>query len=161
MKVMVVDPSAARVEGDLQEAAFLDGLEASRWRIISYAFPILDFAISATEPDGKPSEYGFKAELSNYPGQPPMVRIWDHAADAPLVIGGRPKGGQRVTTTFQQWGDDTVYRPWDRKTGPHNNNAANCPHLAWRPDRRLSFVFEDLHAILNSNARPHRLRAAA
>lgn len=156
---MLADPGAARVEADLQEANFRNGLEAGRWRIISYAFPILDFAVSATEPDGKPSEYSFRAELSNYPGQPPMVRIWDHATNAPLAVAHRPKGGQRVTITFQNWGDDTVYRPWDRKTGPHISNP--CPHLAWRPDRRLAFVFEDLHAILNSNARTHRIRTAA
>jgi hypothetical protein len=46
-------------------------------------------------------------------------------------------------------------------TGPHNNNAIDRPHLAWRPDRRLAFIFEDLHGILNSNARAHRIRAAA
>jgi len=156
---VIADPSAARVEADLEEGDFLSGRDAGRWRIIATAFPILDFAISATEPGGMPSEYGFRAELSDYPAQAPMVRIWDHAANGPLAIDLRPKGGERVARTFQAWGSDTVYRPWDRMTGPHNNNAGTFPHLAWRPERRLAFIFEELHGILNSNARAQRLRA--
>ena len=158
---MIPDPSIARVMHDLQEPGFASGSEAGRWRIISLALPIVDFAIAATEPDGTKSDYGFRAELSNYPAQPPMVRIWDHAAGAPLAANRRPKGGPRVEKTFQQWGSDTVYRPWDRMTGPHNNNATTFPHLAWRPERRLVFIFEDLYGILNSNARSQRLRTAA
>lgn len=158
---MIVDPSAARVAADLLEGDFLSGRDAGRWRIISDAFPILDIAISATEPDGSVTEYGFRAELSNYPAQAPMVRIWDHKANAPLMTTRRPKGGTRVERTFQCWDSDTVYRPWDRMTGPHNNNATTFPHLAWRPERRLTFIFEDLHGILNSNARAQRLRASA
>jgi hypothetical protein len=158
---MVADPSAAHVEADLQDPDFLNGLDAGRWRIISFAFPILDFAVSATEPDGSSKEYGFRAELSNYPSQAPMVHIWDHAANTHLPMDRRPKGGQRVSITFQDWTDKTVYRPWDRKTGPHISNSRDAPHLAWRPDRRLAFILEDLHGILNSNARARRVRAAA
>ena len=158
---MIPDPCIARVAADLEEGDFLSGCETGRWRIISNDFPILDFAISATEPDGTGSEYGFLAELSNYPGEAPMVKIWDHEQNALLAGDRRPKGGARVQKTFQCWGKDTVYRPWDRMTGPHNNNAVNFPHLAWHPERHLVFVFEDLHGILNSNARTQHLRASA
>ena len=158
---MIADPSIARVAADLEQGDFLSGCDAGRWRIIFNEFPILSFAISATEPDGTASEYGFQAELSNYPGQAPMVRIWDHEKNAPLEAERRPKGGERVQKTFQSWGSDTVYRPWDRKTGPHGNNAATFPHLAWNPERHLVFIFEDLHGILNSNARAQRVRASA
>jgi hypothetical protein len=158
---VILDPSAARVAADLTEGEFLAGVDAGRWRVIAFAFPILDFAIATTDAEGKLIEYGFRAELSNFPAQAPMVRIWDHAGNCPLAQDKRPKGSQRVNITFQMWGEDTVYRPWDRKTGPHNNIAANFPHLAWRPERHLSFIFRDLHGILNSNARAHRIRASA
>ena len=158
---MIVDPSGVRVAADLEQDDLLSGCDAGRWRVVSYEFPILDFAISATEPNGTGSEYGFRAELSNYAAQAPMVRIWDHERNAPLAGDRRPNGGPRVKKTFQCWGDDTVYRPWDRKTGPHNNNATAFPHLAWNPERHLVFVFEDLHGILNSNARAQNLRASA
>jgi hypothetical protein len=158
---MIADLSVARVNEDLQDIGLVGGCDAGQWRIIAHAFPVLDFAIRATEPNGATSEYGFRAELSNYPAQAPMVKIWDHGAKTPLAVNRRPKGGQRVQITFQQWGSDTVYRPWDRMTGPHGDNAAKYPHLAWRPERRLAFIFEDLYGILNSNARAQRLRAAA
>ncbi len=149
---MIEDPSAGRVATEVKGEAFVDGVDRGRWRIVRYAFPILDVAISATEPDGTTSEYVMHFELMNYPAQAPMVRIWDATADA---------GNSRVALAFQQWGDDTVYRPWDRRTGPHNNNAANLPHLAWRCDRDLTFILEDIHAILNLNARALRHRHAA
>jgi hypothetical protein len=157
---MVQDPSAVRVAADLKDGDFLSGVDGGRWRVVDFAFPILDFAITALDADGKVTEIGFRAELSNFPAQAPMVWIWDHANKCKLSVGRRPKGNRR-DIAFQSWGDDTVYRPWDRKTGPHNNNAANCPHLAWRADRCLNFIFRDLHAILNSNARARRIRAAA
>ena len=160
-EALITDPSKLRVDADLQEGDFLSGVEASRWSIISYTYPILDFVISATEPDGITSEYGFRADLTNFPAQAPLVRIWDHKANGPLAVHLRPKGGNRVQITFQRWKDDTVYRPWERMTSPHNANAARFPHLAWRTERHLSYIFEDLYGILNSNARTHRLRAAA
>ena len=158
---MIADPSIARVAADLKESEVLSGCDAGRWRIISDEFPVLDFAISATEPDGTASEYGFRAEVSNFPGQAPMVQIWDHEQNASLAGDRRPKGGARVQKTFQCWGSDTVYRPWDRMTGPHGNNDVTFQHLAWRPDRHLIFIFEDLHGILNSNARAQPRRAPA
>ena len=158
---MITDPGIARVAADLTDGDFLSGCDAGRWRIIANEFPNLDFAIAATEPDGTSSEYGFRAELSNFPAQAPMVRIWDHGRNAPLASDRRPKGGARVTKTFQHWGDDTVYRPWDRKTGPHSNNATRFPHLAWNPDRRLVFIIEDLYGILNSSSRTQHPRTSA
>ncbi|MER8600524.1 hypothetical protein NKI41_30070 [Mesorhizobium sp. M0601] len=158
---MIADPNASRVAADLEEAGFLSGCDAGRWRIIAFAFPVLDFAISATEPDGRTTEYGFHAELTNFPSAAPLVRIWDHAQNSPLSPAARPQGGPRVLKTFQHWGSDTVYRPWDRMTGPHGNNAETFPHLSWRPERRLTFIFEDLHGILNSNARSQPVRPAA
>ncbi len=157
----MLDPAEARVRADLDDPGFMAGVAQGRWRVHELAYPRLDFVIAATELDGTISEYGFRGDVTNFPAAAPMVRIWDLQANGPLLANLRPKGNQRVSITFQQWGDDTVYRPWDRQTGPHNNNAVNLPHLAWRPDRRLLFIFEDLHGILNLNARAHRLRAAA
>lgn len=158
---MIPDPSAARVAADLDESDFVAGVHAGHWRVISFAFPTLDFAVAAgADASGRPIEYGFHADLSNYPGQAPMVRIWDHAKGGPLAPNLRPNGTPRIQRTFQCWTDDTVYRPWDRKTGPHSNNARTFPHLAWWPEHRLSFIFRDIHDILNSNARADRVRAA-
>jgi len=158
---VIEDPSEQRIAVELLREDFIDGVEKGRWRLIDQAFPTIDIAITATEPDNTPAEYIFRFELTNYPAQAPMVRIWDLQANGPLAKDKRPQGGGRVVLAFQQWGDDTVYRPWERRTGPHNGNATNLPHLAWRSDRNLMFILEDLHGILNLNARSHRLRTAA
>lgn len=158
---MIEEPAEQRVAAELLAKEFIAGVEAGRWRLVNQAFPLMDIAISATEPEGKTSEYVFRFELTNYPGQPPMVRIWDAEAGTPLPVGRRPAGNSRVVKAFQSWGTDTVYRPWERHTGPHSGNATNFPHLAWRADRNLIFILEDLHGILNLNARSLRHRTAA
>jgi len=158
---MIEDPAAQRVAAELLHKDFIDGVEKRRWRLVDQAFPDLDIAISATEPDGEQTEYVFRFELTNYPAQPPMVRIWDPTTNSPLPKDRRPQGNPRIALAFQVWGKDTVYRPWDRCTGPHNGNAARLPNSAWRSDRTLIFILEDLHGILNLNARSLRHRAAA
>jgi hypothetical protein len=158
---VIEDPAEQRIAAELLREDFIGGVEKGRWRLVDQAFPTVDIAVTATEPDGTAAEYVFRFELTNYPAQAPMVRIWDAVANTTLPVAQRPTGNNRVTKAFQHWGTDTVYRPWDRCTGPHNSNAANLPHLAWRSDRNLMFILEDLHGILNLNARSHRLRTAA
>ncbi|MFL6728209.1 MAG: hypothetical protein ACJ8FS_17090 [Sphingomicrobium sp.] len=158
---MIEEPAAQRVAADMLGPDFVSGVEKGRWRLANQAFPVLDIAIAATEPNGEKKEYLFRFELTNYPAQAPMVRIWDADANAPLAREKRPQGNGRVALAFQVWGSDTVYRPWDRCTGPHNGNADRLAHLAWRSDRTLTFILEDLHGILNLNARTLRHRAAA
>lgn len=158
---MILDPSEARVAADLASADFQSGVVAGHWRVISFAYPILDFVVLATEPDGSASEYGFQAELTNYPAVAPKVQIWNHERNCILAAESRPKGGPKVQGAFKHWGDDTVYRPWDRQTGPHCSNTGELPHLAWYPTRTLTFIFEDLYGLLNSNARALRISEAA
>lgn len=158
---MIEDPAEQRIAAELLRESFIRGVEMGRWKLISRTFPTIDIAISATEPNGEASEYVFHFELTNYPAQPPKVRIWDPASNGPLANNKRPQGNSRVVRAFQCWGDDTVYRPWERCTGPHSSNAINMPHLAWRSDRDFLFILEDLHGILNLNARSLRHRTAA
>ena len=158
---MIEDPARARVAAELARREFAEGVAKGRWRVVGDDFPRLDIVIAATQPDGTASEYGFRFELTNFPATAPMVRIWDFGKDEPLEKDLRPKGNRRIEITFQKWSEDTVYRPWDRQTGPHISNAASVQHLAWRVDRPLTFILEDLHGILNLHARAHRLRPAA
>lgn len=158
---MIEDPAQQHIAAELLRPEFLSGVQKGRWRLVHQAFPILDIAVSATEPDGSIKEYVFRFELTNFPAQAPMVQIWDPSTMGRLANEKRPKGNARVERAFQSWGDDTVYRPWERCTGPHNSNATNLPHLAWRSDRDLLFILEDLHGILNLNARSLRHRRAA
>ncbi|MGQ0589114.1 MAG: DUF7665 family protein [Sphingosinicella sp.] len=155
------DPAVALIQADLDCEAFQAGCREGRWRVVAFAYPRLDFKIAAIKPNGTPTECGFRADLTNYPAVAPEVKLWDLENDRQPVGAERPQGGQRTTQTFKIWGKGTVYRPWDRQTGPHSNNAATKPHLAWNASRDLTFIFEDLHGILVSNARPLAAGAAA
>ena len=158
---MVEDPARAKVDADLGALAFRDGVRAGRWRIAAYEFPRLDVEVAGLGNDAQPRWYGFRMMLDNYPAQAPHVRIWNLAGNSPLARQERPRASQRLQISFQQWASDSVYRPWERLTGPHNNNAFAFPTLAWRPDRHLTFILEDLHGLLNSAGRAGLLGSAA
>lgn len=155
------DPAIALVREALASDAFQEGCRDKRWRVIEFDYPRLDFAISAIKPDGSPTEYTFRSDVGNYPAVAPMVKLWNLEDSRKPAGDERPQGGRRVTEAFKDWGEGTVYRPWDRCTGPHGNHAATTPHLAWNSARDLTFIFEDLYGILVSNGRTVAARAAA
>jgi hypothetical protein len=146
------NPAERAVLADLSSARFRVGVTRGHWRQVSYAFPFLIVAVAAVETDGSYSEYFFRFELTGFPGTAPEVKIWDCTKNTALATDKRPKGSGRVTEAFKAWGNDTVYRPWDRQGGGHNNWATSHPSLAWNSHRDLTFILEDLHGLLTSNA---------
>lgn len=148
----VGNPSADAVAADFASPRFQAGVIRSQWRVVSIEFPILIVAVAAIEPDGTRSEYSFRFELTGFPGTAPEVRIWDCWANAPLPQARRPPGSTRVIEAFKTWNHDTVYRPWERLSGAHGDWARNYPTLVWHPGRDLTFILEDLHGLLTSNA---------
>lgn len=154
-------PAKTAIENDLAAPRFLAGMARNHWRLVSLNFPILVIAVAATETDGAACEYGFRFEVTGYPGVAPEVRIWDLEADLILPVARRPKGSHRVTEAFKDWNSGTVYRPWERQSGAHGNWANTYVNLAWHPRRDISFVLEDLHGLLNSNALKGSYRSAA
>lgn len=156
-----LDMAKEAVAADLAATRFRAGVKRGFWRQVFYEFPVLILAVAAVEPNGDSSEYSFHLELTDFPGQAPEVRIWDHAGNAALPKEKRPRGSDRITKAFQVWGDDTVYRPWDRQSAAHNNFARDFPDLAWHPKRDLTFILEDLYGLLTSNAIARCCRPAA
>lgn len=154
-------PAQIAVDADMASTRFRVGLLRKQWRLISYDFPLLVMAVSSVEPDGTPGEYSFRFELTGYPAVAPAVQTWDCATNALLPAERRPSGSPRVREAFKSWGPDTVYRPWDRNAGAHGNWTQNYPELAWNSQRDLTFILEDLHGLLTSNAVAGRVRSAA
>jgi hypothetical protein len=159
--VSVQGTAEQAVAADLASARFLAGCKRGHWRRISFAFPVLVVTVAAVEPEGSSGEYWFQFELTGFPGAAPEVRIWDPKTNGPLEPGRRPRGSIRIAESFKQWGNGTVYRPWDRQGGVHNNWATNHPSLAWNPKRDLTFILEDLHGLLTSNAAANGNRQVA
>jgi hypothetical protein len=149
------------VAADLASTRFRAGARRGHWRKVSYEFPVLLMAVAATEPDGAASEYFFRFELTGFPGAAPEVMLWDVAATTLLAPNKHPKGTQRVTEAFKAWGKGSIYRPWDRHGSKHNNWSTTHPELAWHPKRDLTFILEDLHGLLTSNAAAHGNRPPA
>jgi hypothetical protein len=154
-------PAEQAVAADLVSARFRIGMKRGYWREVSYAFPILVISVAAVEPDGNSSEYFFRFELTEFPGTAPDVRIWDSETDALLTFDKRPRGSHRVTEAFKSWGNETVYRPWDRAAGAHGNWTTSYPDLAWNARRDLAFILEDLYGLLTSNVTARSSRQAA
>jgi hypothetical protein len=156
------NPAKTSADADLASARFRAGILRKHWRKVSYDFPVLVMAVAAVEPDGTASEYFFRFELSGFPGVAPAVQIWDCATNALLAIDRRPKGTKRVEEAFKNWEpNNTVYRPWERTSGAHNNWAQSHTDLAWHSKRDLTFILEDIHGLLTSNAAARSSRPAA
>jgi hypothetical protein len=155
------DPAKTAADADLVAPRFRAGVLRKHWRRVSFDFPVLIIAVAAVEPNGIASEYCFRFDLSGFPGTAPAVQIWDCATNALLSVNCRPQGSQRVLEAFKNWGPDTIYRPWERTSGGHNNWAQSHPHLAWHSKRDLTFILEDLHGLLTANDAARGFRPAA
>ena len=153
-----IGASDQAVRADLASPRFRGGVLRGYWQEVSYAFPILIGTVAAVEPDGKVSRYAFRFELSGFPATAPEAKIWDVTADSLLVLDRRPRGSSRVVEAFKDWGPHSVYRPWERHAGAHNNWNSTYRDLAWHAGRDLTFVLEDLHGLLTSNTASRRDR---
>lgn len=158
----IADPAKAEVEADLDSPRFRIGVVRKQWRVEWFEFPHLLITIAATKPDGAAGKYSFRFELSRFRGTAPLVQIWDAEKNHLLPEDRRPKGSERVTQAFKNWQPpDTIYRPWERSAIAHNNWHVTHPELTWTPSRDLTFVLEDLHALLNLHVSAGDIRPAA
>lgn len=153
---MTASGADAAVRADLESARFRGGVLRGQWRLDRYEFPVIEIAVMAVPGNQRCSEFTFRFEVSNFPTQAPEVKIWDPAKRQPLALAERPKGSARVTDAFKDgWpgeGAPSVYRPWERHGVTHSNWIATHPHLTWHAGRDISFVLEDLHALINPSA---------
>lgn len=144
------DPTQAAVARDLASTRFKLGVRRGYWRVVQYGFPLLKVAVASIGADGSPEEHFFRFELNGFPSTAPMVQIWSAENDQLLDSALRPTGTLRVNEAFKHWGNNTVYRPWERLSGAHNNWTQSYPNLAWHPRRDLTFILEDIHELLDS-----------
>jgi hypothetical protein len=143
---------------DVGSARFRAGVLRGYWYTVSYSFPVLLMYVASVAVDGASGGYTFRFELTGFPSIAPEVRIWDVAKGTPLAPQVRPGGSTRVAEAFKDWQHGSVYRPWERHAGAHNNWGSSYRDLAWHPARDLAFVLEDLHGLLTSNAAARRDR---
>jgi hypothetical protein len=148
------DPARIRAEQDLDSIPLRAGIRQGFWRLQSFEFPVLFMLVRAEGADGLETWYRFKFDLDQYPGRAPSCRLWEMDSDREIREENRPRkknpdGSLEMFDPFKPWQGSHIYRPWEQETGPHLDAQNKHPHLAWRPDRDLSFVLEDLYERLN------------
>jgi hypothetical protein len=155
MTDVVVAPDERALRAHLDSGAFLAGVEAGRWRLVSVEWPLVTVMVSAVPREGAPTEFAIRFELGGYPNTTPTGCVWDTATNAPLAANLRPKGVD-VALIFRidGWtgGPTAMYAPWDRLAlQTHPNWLQEAPHLVWHPGRDLTFILDNLHRVLNDD----------
>ena len=150
--------SQRALEAQLNSVRFQTGGEEGRWQVLRYAFPVLDVRVTAKAAYGEHSaSFDFQLICDNFPALGPFVQRWDHAA------GHRPpaptKSSPGVIDALKDWHRDGsaqehggIYRAWQRYAAAHNNWAAKRPDEAWRRDRHITFIMENLYALVAEHA---------
>jgi hypothetical protein len=149
--------SQRTLEAHLKSVRFQAGVEEGRWKVLLYAFPVLEVEVTAHDPDSDASaSFEFQLLCDNFPALGPFVQHWDHAMQcrpeplkqsSPGVIDALKKWDRDGT---QEYGG--IYRAWQRHAALHNNWATKRPDEAWRRDRHLTFIMEHLYALASEHA---------
>ena len=155
MTDVVLAPDERAFRAHLDTGRFLAGVDAGRWRLVSVEWPIAILMVSAAPREGAPTEFSIRFELNGYPNAAPTGGIWDLDVGATLAAKKRPKG-ERVALVFRfdggGCGPTAMYAPWDRMgLQGHPEWAGSAPHLAWHPERDLTFILEHVHELLNAD----------
>jgi hypothetical protein len=146
------------LEAQLNSVRFQAGVEEGRWKILHYAFPVLEVQVTARDPDGgQTASFEFQLLCDNFPALGPFVQHWDHAAkrrpsppttSSPGVVDAL-KTWMRDGTQHDYGG---IYRAWQRYAALHGGWAQKRPDHAWRHDRHITFIMEHLYALVAEHA---------
>ena len=137
---------------------FQAGAEEGRWKILRYAFPVLDVQVTAHDPYGGHSA-SFEVQLlcDIYPALGPFVQHWDHARQCRPTPPENGKSSPGVVDALKTWNAEPgnqyggVYRAWQRYAALHNAWASKRPDEAWRRDRHITFIMEQLYALVSEH----------
>jgi len=147
------------LEAQMKSVPFQAGIEEGRWKVLHYAFPILEFRISARDPATNHEEsLEFQLKCDNYSALAPFVQHWDHVNQVrpmPFTAGTSAPG---VVDALKEWSRDGtseyggIYRAWQRHASLHNDWANKRPDQAWRGDRHITFILEKLYELVSEHA---------
>lgn len=146
----LLEPSHAALLDDLQAPAFIDGVDAGRWRLVGIKWPTATFTITA----GDGNEMAMRVDLSEYPARPPAGTPWDLYADAPLSAACLPKGpaaGQVFRSAWSAQQGHTPYMATERLAlESHPGWPVKHPERTWTATRTISFYLGELFKELRS-----------
>ena len=128
-------PDERTFRAHIEEGPFRAGVEAGRWWLIAFEWPIAFIAIRAARRANAPDAFVLRFDMTNYPGAAPTGAPWDLVTGA-LMGGDRRPKGERVAMAFNAgWsGGQALYIPCDR--------LAIAGHDAWAGQYR-QWIWED------------------
>ena len=154
-------PDERALRAELDSPRFEVGVLRSRWRFHNLNWPHLLLSVVAR--DG--IWFGFRCECSQFPSKPPDVQLWDVMHDQPLVHADFPQvnGGPAAKIFRTDWENGQhIYHPMDRKATDSHPDWKNTLRIkAWKPDRGIVQLLEELYAVLHSQNYQPRTQSAA
>ena len=148
--------SQQTLEVQLSSVRFRTGVEQGRWKIVSFAFPVLQLDVTGVDAlSGQTATLGFLLLCDNFPALGPFVQHWDHENGVrPNAISESSPG---VVDALKTWEHEPgeyggIYRAWQRYAARHNSWAAKRPDQAWRRDRHITFIMEHLYELVSEHA---------
>lgn len=145
------------LEAQLNSLRFQTGVEQGRWKIVRYAFPVLEVEVTAEDLNsGRRASLEFQLLCDNFPALGPFVQHWDQRLKRrPAPLASSPG----VTDALKIWNRDGsnseyggIYRAWQRYAAQHNGWAAKRPDEAWHRERHITFIMEHLYGLVAEHA---------
>lgn len=152
-------PAQQTLEAHLHSVRFLTGVEEGRWSVLLLTWPHLYVRVVGRDPEsGRTYGHDFHLQCDGYPEPGPFVERWTYADEA--AHGKRPpapsEGAPGFVDAMKDWGDvparSGIYRAWQRDAAGHNEWARKRPDEAWHRRRELSYIMEQLYALVSEQA---------
>ena len=155
-------PSAAHrtLEAQLNAVRFQSAVEEGRWKVLLLDWPYLFVHVVGRDPaSGKEYGHDFRLECEGFPMPGPFVERWLFAENE--THGNRPpppgSGSPGFVEAMKDWDEipgrhGGIYRAWSRGGAGHNNWIDKRPDEAWDRSREITFIMEQLYALMAEQA---------
>lgn len=144
----------------LKSARFLAGVESGRWTVLNEAFPHVYVRVVGRDFETDHTHAcDFHLLCDGYPDTVPFVERWDFASNRRPPPPGA--GDPAFVDALKDWSPGGIYRAWQRHASMHNDWAHKRPDEAWHRNREISFVMEQLYALVSQQTAWLAARLAA
>ena len=161
-----IDGDRLTREAHLRKTSFRIGVEEGRWQILRYAFPTLEVRVVGCDISGGVATMDFQLLCDGFPATGPFVQHWDSVKQCRPEPPSGDSAPPSIVDALKTWQEyppryGGIYRPWQREAALHNQWAQKRPDLAWHRARDLTFIMEQLYALVSEQAAWLAFRAAA
>lgn len=151
-------PAQKTLVHQLDSVRFLAGFDEGRWEVLSLDWPHLFVRIQVVTGPDVTCTQDFRLECSGFPNPGPYIERWAYADIPPH--GSRPPapatGAPSFIEALKEWGGSNgqggIYRAWNRGAAQHNDWCQKRPDEAWHRNREITFIMEQLYALVSEQA---------